>query len=321
MGDYLPHRILRNGHINTVYPTFFRSAFDITFERMRIDTPDDDFLDLDILKLNQTGVDKCKRVAILCHGLEGSSSSKYIIGTASILNDARWDVVAMNYRGCSGVINNQARMYHSGATYDLETVIKFFEEDYEEIHLVGYSLGGNLVLKYSGERNLKNSKIKSVVAISTPTNLKAGSLHLNKKSNFFYAKRFLQTLKQKVIAKHRQFPDLIELDYLKKVKTIYDFDDFYTGPFHGFNDADDYYSRCSSAQFLPTIKIPGLIINAVDDPFLPIDFYPFEEVEMNKNLMMLAPKYGGHVGFVQMGEKYYWEEEKIRDFLNEKSEV
>lgn len=315
MSHYLPNIILRNGHINTIYPTLFRKAIDVKFNRIRVVTPDDDFLDVDVLIKHK------KKVAILCHGLEGSSASKYITGTASILHDSLFDIVALNYRGCSGVMNKQFRMYHSGATDDLETIINYFNDDYQEIYLVGFSLGGNLVLKYCGERSCVNSKIKSVVAISTPTDLKAGSLHLNKRSNIIYTKNFLISLKQKVRAKHRQFPDKIKIDLLDTVKTIYEFDDVYTGPVHGFKDADDYYYECSSGRFLDDIKIPGLIINAIDDPFLPLDFYPFEKVKRNKYLEMKTPKHGGHVGFVQMGKKYYWEEERIKDFLIENSEV
>lgn len=312
--EYEPTLFLKNGHINTIYASLCRPAHVLSFKREKLYTPDDDFLDLDTLFKNN------RRLAILCHGLEGTSGSKYILATSSILSKNNWDIVAVNYRGCSGNINNQVRMYHSGATDDLELVVNLFKDAYREIHLVGFSLGGNLVLKYCGEAD-RSQTIRSVVAISTPTNLKAGSLQLNKPSNLLYTKKFLATLKEKIRLKHAQYPEIYKVEKLNEIKTVYEFDDYYTAPIHGFKNADDYYQKCSSAQFIESIKNPGLIINALDDPFLPNAFYPFEEVRNNKLMSILSPKNGGHVGFVKFGKKYYWSEEQIKMFLEKNSEM
>ena len=163
INHYQPSFLLKSGHFNTIYPTLFRKQEALPFLRKRINTPDDDFLDLDLLQ------NKNKRVAVLCHGLEGSSSSKYIVGIASLLHQNNWDVVAMNYRSCGEEMNKQARVYHSGATDDLQTVINFIEKDYDEIALVGFSLGGNLSLVYAGQQGEHiNAKIKAVATAATP---------------------------------------------------------------------------------------------------------------------------------------------------------
>ncbi len=312
---YKPGPVFRIGHLNTIYPTLFRRQKRPEYHRIEIDTSDGDFLHIDTLfKAN-------KRLVILCHGLEGSSESKYMIGAADLLSENNWDVAAMNYRSCSGVMNSNLRMYHSGATDDLHEVISAFEESYDEIALVGFSLGGNLCLKYTGERSDGiNTKIKSVVAISVPADLKAGSLNIGKASNFIYEKKFMITLKEKMREKAIDFPEQVNLDELEGLVKLYDFDDVYTGPIHGFSDAEDYYAQCSSKIFLKHIEIPAIIINALDDPFLPEECYPAEEASANEHIELILPKYGGHVGFVKFRQKHYWIEEMILSMINKHSE-
>lgn len=309
---YNPGLIFRNGHVNTIYSSVLRKLKDPHFKRVRIDTPDNDFLDVDTLQSDASGL------AILCHGLEGSSSSNYMKGTALHLHNNGWDVAAMNYRGCSGEMNRCLRMYHSGATEDLDTVISSFHNEYKHIALIGFSLGGNLVLKYCGERGSTiNPKIKAVTAISVPVDLKAGSLHIGRPVNFVYQKRFLITLKEKIRLKAKQYPDMLDVHKLNQVNTLYDFDDVYTGPLHGFKNAEDYYSQCSSKQYIADITIPGMIITAQDDPFFPEACYPVNEVNDNPNLQLQMPKYGGHVGFVLTNNQAYWNEIQTLRFVNE----
>lgn len=217
-------------------------------------------------------------------------------------------------------------MYHSGATDDLGAVIDYFlsadKYDYQEIALVGFSLGGNLVLKYLGEQgNRVDSRLIASVTFSVPTNLHAGSLNIGKKTNYIYEKKFLDSLTEKMKLKHEQYPDDITLELLKDIKTLMDFDDKITGPIHGFQDAIDYYTQCSSEHFIPDIKIDSLIINALDDPFLPEACYPYLLAKKNPSVQFLAPKYGGHVGFTLRGHKHYWAEKVIAGYLNEKSEI
>ena len=310
--EYQPPFFFKNGHINTFYPTLFRKELKVDFIRERLVTPDQDFIDVDLIQ-NQS-----KHLVILCHGLEGSSSSKYILGTSHILSQRNWDVAAINYRGCSGELNKNLRMYHSGATEDLQVVIDHYCDNYDLITLVGFSLGGNLVLKYIGEKgSVLNSKIKKGVALSVPLDLRAASLHIGKKSNWFYAQNFLKSLKEKVRQKSIQFPGQLDTKNLKRMNSVYDFDNTYTAPIHGFIDADDYYFQSSSIRYVNTIKIPTLIITALDDPFLPEECYPYELIEKNKLITFVTPKFGGHVGFSSINQLHFWNEVLIADYLDD----
>ncbi len=274
-----------------------------------METDDGDFIDLDLVN---NGANK---VAILCHGLEGSSGSKYIQGSSVILSQAGFDICAMNHRSCSGEMNRSAQMYHSGWTQDLDAVVRLMAARYEQIFLVGFSLGGNLVLKYSGEMKMAlEPKIKAICAISVPLNLHSASLKMEKLENRLYTWRFLKTLNEKIRQKHLDFPDQYNPIHLSKVKTVKDFDDFYTGPNNGFVDAKDYYDQCSADQFLKDIRVPSLILNAKDDPFLSKDCFPSETEIKNKLVKTSYPKYGGHVGFYLTGT-FTWCEIQIRDFL------
>jgi predicted alpha/beta-fold hydrolase len=221
----------------------------------------------------------------------------------------------MNYRGCSGEVNKTVRFYHSGATDDVDYLINFIEKDYEEIILVGFSLGGNLLLKYLGDGiyNL-NNKIKVATAISVPCDLESSMENLMEKRNTIYSKRFLKALKNKVLVKKDLMPDQISDEHLESIKSLKDFDDKYTAPIHGFKNACDYYNKCSCKQYLKHIKIPTLIINALDDPFLAEACFPFGEVEANKNLTLITPTHGGHVGFSSFSEDY-WTEKKVLEFV------
>lgn len=308
--NYRPLFPFRNGHLNSIYPALFRKRHQLPWQRQRMTTPDDDFLDIDVLK------NRNKRLAILCHGLEGSSESQYILGTADLLLENGWDVAAVNHRGCSGEINRQVKMYHSGATDDLHQTVQFFAKKYEEVALVGFSLGGNMSLKYAGEgRSDFSEKIKAVVAVSVPVDLSACSQELNKNSNWIYGKRFIDRLEKKVKLKYLQYPEIYPIHLLKKVKKLWDFDEYYTSRIHGFDGAEDYYAKCNSLQFLENIKVPTLILNAQDDPFLAPSCFPKKIAEQSKYVHLLASRFGGHCGFTTWGKKNYWEEFRVLEFL------
>jgi predicted alpha/beta-fold hydrolase len=309
--DYTPKFIFRNGHINTIYSSLFRKTKALPFRRKRIETIDDDFLDIDFIENGS------KKIVILCHGLEGSSSSKYIQATARLLAANGYAVAAMNYRFCSGEINRQLVTYHSGRTEDLHSVVNLVLPDYEAVYLVGFSLGGNLVLKYKGDGVYSmHPKIKATVAISVPVDLHGSAIELQKPKNLLYTWRFLITLAKKIKLKHQQYPDQIDLKQLKRVKRLIDFDEYYTSSLNGFSSARDYYAKANCKQFLGSIKLPALLINALDDPFLSDTCFPYAEAENNKNFSLMTPQYGGHVGFVSFGEENYWAEHQILWFLN-----
>lgn len=308
--DYKPSFFFKNRHINTIYSSLFRKTKPLSFKRKRIETLDEDFLDIDLIENGS------RKIVILCHGLEGSSDSKYIQATAKLLSLNGYSVAAMNYRFCSGEINRQLVTYHSGKTDDLHTVINFVLPNYDSVYLVGFSLGGNLILKYNGDGLFSLSpKIKANVAISVPVDLKGSSISLKRCENVLYRWRFLRTLSKKMFLKHQQFPNELDLAPLKKIKTLTDFDDFFTSKINGFKDAEDYYLKASSKQFIHNISKPTLLINALDDPFLSESCFPISEAEENSYFFLMTPIYGGHVGFISKGV-FYWSEIQILNFLN-----
>ncbi len=310
--EYRAPFFLFHPHMETIYPAVMRPVRFEQFERERIDTPDGDFLDID------WSLQGSRKLVILCHGLEGNSKRPYMRGMARHLSEIGFDILSWNYRGCSGEINNTPRYYHSGATDDLEAIIDhaIHKDRFSEIHLVGFSLGGNLVLKYLGEEWPGRKHITSGVAISVPVDLEGCSVEIHKSYNWLYSNRFLVSLKKKVKDKSARFPEMISDSDLSKVKTLRDFDDHYTAPLHGFRDSTDYYQSCSSVRFLENIDIPVLIINAENDSFLSESCYPEDEVRKNRHLQMLTPSRGGHVGFTsKSGLGTYWSEIVTGRFL------
>ncbi len=309
--EYKPPLLLRNGHANTMYPFLFRKKIAPSFQRERFITSDNDFVDLDFLKNDGS------KLAILCHGLEGSSESQYMQYTASLLAENGWEVMVFNFRSCSGVMNDTMQMYHSGWTTDLHEIITKYEVNYDRIALVGVSLGGNMILKYTTDQVYEvSNKIKSLVAISVPSDLSASSQKIISRQNKLYDIRFRVTLNDKIKKKYEMFPDQVQISNLDKVKTLWDFDEYFTGPLNGFDGAEDYYSQCSSKQFLHQVTLPTLMITAQDDPFLTQESMVFDIAKKNENLFFLAPKFGGHVGFTTFGQNYYWNEYKTLQFID-----
>lgn len=311
---YNPPFPFKNGHIATIYAGIVRKVTDLEQHRERIPLPDGDFLDLD---WSHAPV-KTDKMAILLHGLEGNAQRPYITGSAKQFVSAGFDVCAVNHRSCSGETNRLFRSYHSGATEDLEAVVNHVlsTRAYPQIHIKGFSLGGNMALKYLGEGRKIPEQVKAVIAVSAPCSLHSSLVELLKPKNFLYARRFRRHLIEKLRAKQQLFPELISDADIKKVITLKDFDDIYTSKAHGFKDAIDYYTQCSSLQFLPDIQIPTLIINAVNDSFLGPECYPEKEAENNGNLYLEMPKYGGHVGFYAPKNLTYTEKRALK-FLQE----
>jgi len=310
---YQPPLLFRNGHFSTIYSAKIRIAPHLIQKRERLNLLDGDFIDLDWSYSSS----KTEKLVILLHGLEGNAQRTYIQGAASHLNKNGWDAVAVNYRGCSGEPNKLYRSYNAGTTDDLQSVIQLILQKsiYTEIALNGFSLGGNLLLKYLGEREQVPSEIKKAVAISTPLSLKGSLEALQKTSNWVYRTSFLADLKKKYRQKIRQFPEKLSNKDLKLIKSLLDFDNIYTSRAHGFKDAYDYYKKNSSLQFLPQIKIHVLLLNAINDSFLSKDCYPIALAESSEYLFLETPKYGGHVGFYDKKNVFY-SEKKTLEFLN-----
>ena len=308
---YLPPFFLFGAHLETIYPALLRRVSLIPYTRERITTPDDDFLDLDWLEKDSD------TVVIISHGLEGNSSRPYIKGMARALHTAGFSVVAWNFRGCSGEMNRQLRFYHSGATDDLHTVVTHLIEKkhYRKIFLVGFSLGGNITLKYLGERNAPDA-IQKAVVFSVPLDLKTSCQKISRPANRIYSNRFLRSLKGKVLAKSR-FRKELNTSKLAGIRTLVAFDDCYTAPLHGFKDANDYYEQCSSIRFVHLIKVPTLIINTLNDPFLSPECFPKTLLSNHPHVKLEILSRGGHVGFTQFNKNgLYWSEQRALEFLS-----
>ena len=303
-----------SGHLQTIYPSLFRKVPLQTKQRERITTPDGDFIDLDWAREQNSD-----RLAILSHGLEGSSNAIYMQGMARALVHAGWNVLAWNFRSCSGEPNRRLRSYHSGATDDLQSVLQHVEQGkpYSRIALIGFSLGGNLTLKLVGDlgRNI-DPRICAAVAFSVPCDLAGSAKRLEHHTNRLYMHRFLKTLSAKVREKVQRFPGQIHTDGLAKIRSFRQFDHAYTAPIHGFSSAEDYWRQCSCSTQLDNITIPTLLINAQDDPFLTPSCFPLETARNSQQLYLEIPKHGGHIGFVQFRQgPLYWSEQRAVEFL------
>jgi len=316
--SYKPVRFLAGKHLETILPGLLRSVKKINPVREKIPTPDDDFLELDWYPKNSSVL------AIISHGLEGNSDRAYMKGMAKIFNDNGYDALCWNYRGCGSSLNNTAKLYHSGATYDLKTVVTHsLSKGYQQILLIGFSLGGNLTLKYAGEEGkLVDKRIKAVITFSVPLDLSAGCDQLAAPDNWLYSKRFIKKLKKKLLLKHLQFPDLIHINGLEKIKDLRSFDDKYTGPIHGFKNASEYYEASSALGFLKDIAVPTLIVNAKNDPFLPETCYPYKLTDTLTNITFETPDHGGHVGFMEINKQgYFWSEKRALSFASEHLDI
>ena len=313
---YKPSFLFKNGFISTVYSGLVRRVPGVKQERERITLKDGDFLDLDW----SYSESKTNKVVICFHGLEGHAQRPYVTGVAKLLNKNEIDAICVNFRGCSGEDNLKFRSYHSGATEDIEDIIDHVLslKTYSEIYLYGISLGANLILKYLGEREDVPNEIKSAIAISVPADLNGSCIELHKPKNRPYANRFLNHLMKRLLSKLNKFPEELPIEAFCSIKTLRDFDEVYTAKAHGFKDADDYYAKSSCLQFLPYVKTPSLIINALNDSFLSPACYPVKEAKNNPNLYLEMPQHGGHVGFIDKKNIYY-NEKRTLEFITKYS--
>ncbi len=311
---YVPEIWLRNGHVNTMYPYFFRKGSSPWQYRERKSTPDGDFFDVDWI---QSGPKK--KLLVLLHGLEGSSQSQYMKGFGHYFSTKGFHVAALHFRSCSGELNKTLTLYHSGFTEDLHVFLQGYQTEYAEIFLCGFSLGGSVCLNYMGRYNSGIQKnVVSAAAVSVPVDLYSSSEMLKKWENKLYTRRFLASLLRKINGKAAQFPGKIDVTPLPQIRNLWEFDELYTAPLHGFASAADYYTSCSAKPHLCQIVHPVLLVNALDDSFLPPACMPEKEAKENGALTLMMPKYGGHAGFATLKNKPYWIEQTVyRYFVKE----
>lgn len=296
---FRPSPWLPGPHLQTLGGKLLRPGSTLPVERVRLHTPDQDFLDLDVGPDPGRGAP----VVLILHGLEGSSDRRYVRSTLQTVFRAGMRGVAMNFRGCSGEPNLRPRFYHSGETGDLDLVVSHLRERFpgRALAAVGWSLGGNVLLKFLGERADRGPEhLEAAVAISVPFDLAAGARKLEGGVlGPLYARYFLRMLRKKVRWKRELLEGLIDVERALEAPTIWRFDDVATAPLHGFRDAADYYERSSSSRFLDRIRVPTLLIQSRDDPFLPVEELPEDAVEGNPFLASRFTHRGGHVGFVE----------------------
>ena len=304
---------LRTGHWETIFPAIFRRTRRVNYQRERLELSDGDFLDLDWIKK------KNKRLAILVHGLEGNTDRHYMKGMANFLSGNQYDILGMNCRSCSEEMNRHFRLYNHGEIEDLEEVIKHVDKDesYIEIFLVGFSMGGSIILNYLGRRGKEIPKtIKGAATFSAPTDLHDSVKKLDDPSISFYRKRFHRMLSDKIKRKALQFPDRIDISDLNNFEKWSEFDDRYSAPINGYRDAKDFYTQGSANNNIAGIQIPTLLVNALNDPILTPSCFPKVLAEAHPNFHLEITQKGGHVGFSWFGKSYAWSEWRTVEFFS-----
>jgi len=299
---------LPGGHLQTIYAAL-APAPRVAYRRERWETPDGDFIDLDWA--GETGP-----VLALFHGLEGSSASPYARVIAAQALALGWRCVVPHFRGCSGELNRLPRAYHSGDSEEIGWILKALSGKTGILHACGISLGGNALLKYLGEQG-ENAVIRKAIAISAPLDLAAAGRALDAGLNReIYTRIFLKTLKKKTFAKLNRKQISVDILRLKNARTFWEFDDTVTAPLHGFLGADDYWARASSGPWLGRIRVPTLVLNARNDPFMPgtaLDAAARLLRDAPSNVVLEFPRSGGHAGFPG-GNR--WLARRVIDFLS-----
>lgn len=304
-------------HGQTLAGKFIRRPPAISLTRERWETPDGDFLDLDFTM----DPDPARPLVLVLHGLEGSARRGYCLETYRALLGRDVAAVGLNFRSCSGEANRRARAYHSGETGDAAWVLERLRERFptRTLGAVGFSLGGNVLLKLLGERDDGGrGLVRAAVAVSVPYDLGAGADHLNHSTmGRLYARYFLRSLMGKARDKAHLLTERFDLEELARAQSLRAFDDLLTAPLHGFDSAEHYYRTCSSSGYLPGIGVPTLLLHSADDPFLPAGCVPVRAMEGNRHLHPVLTARGGHVGFVAGPPRRprFWAEDSAAKFL------
>lgn len=307
---------LPGGHLQTIYAAKCIAAPSTRLRRERWDTPDDDFIDLDFTDGNAGAP-----MLVMFHGLEGSSASHYARAMMHALAERGWHGVVPHFRGCSGELNRAPRFYHSGDSTEIDWIVRRLKQIADskgcaQFYVTGVSLGGNALLRWLGESGLDLPWVDAACAISAPLNLAGGGAALSRGFNKVYTRVFLETLKPKCERKLTQFPGLFDRTAMQRARNLYEFDNVVTAPLHGYRDTDDYWHRASACHVLPDIRVPTLVLNARNDPFLPERYLP---AHASSQVTLEFPERGGHVGFASgpWPGHHNWLPERILQFVTD----
>jgi uncharacterized protein len=308
---------LPGGHLQTIYAYFLKRETQLWLRRERWETPDNDFIDLDWLECS---ADRAN-LLVLFHGLEGCSSSHYAKSVMNYAACRSWRGVISHFRGCSGEHNRLVRAYHSGDSSEIDWILRRLKENNPsaKVYAIGVSLGGNVLLKWLGEQGDRALEIvEKAAAVSAPIDLAAAAGVLDRGCRkLIYTRYFLRTLKQKSLYKIAQHQLKIDLRQMVAASTFHQLDDLFTAPVHGFDSAEDYWEKSSSKRLLSYIRVPTLLLNARNDPFLPAAALP-DAREISPRVILEYPESGGHVGFVSgsFPGDFNWLPQRIFNFFD-----
>lgn len=306
--QFRPTGFLKNAHLQTVLASKVFKPKLVDTKRERIETPDGDFIDINIAQGDS------QHVVALFHGLAGCVESPYIQGVIAALKSCGFQAVLMHWRGCSGEPNRLGRAYHSGASDDIDWFIRYLDNRFADANLyaVGYSLGGNALLKYLGEQGDK-SPLKGAMAVSPPLVLSEGANQLDRGFAKIYQRYLLNLMRKQHEKKRLRYPDLNVPVAHKGLNTFWKFDNEITAPLHGYAGVDDYYTRCSARQYLSSIHVPTRILSARDDPFFTQAILP-DASELSDQITLEISEHGGHVGF--LSESGRWLDSHVAHTMN-----
>ncbi|MEO0066118.1 MAG: hypothetical protein RI983_1444 [Bacteroidota bacterium] len=316
--SFKPPLLQFNGHWQSIYPSLFRKVdFDYA-KRERLELSDGDFLDLDWSVTKK----KSDKLVIITHGLEGDSGRHYVRGMAKIFSANGYDALGWNCRSCSGEMNRLVRFYHHGDANDLRAVINHSIQQYgyKHIVLIGFSMGGSLTFRAIAEHSSEvPQQVKTAIGFSVPCSLKGSVDALSTSANRIYLNRFLKKLGKKIKLKSKLFPDQIDASGYDNIKTFIEFDNRYTAPLHGYENALDFYEKASVGPLLHQVAIPSLVVQSVNDPFLLPNCMPIETAKHHPCLFLEMPEEGGHCGFMIRGQSYTWAEIRALSFAEDTS--
>lgn len=294
-------------HIETIWSAKVAkphaTAQPVTYDRKRWTTPDNDFIDIDFLrrKVQET---PAKALWVMFHGLEGSSQSHYALAFARYAQENNLDFCVPHFRGCSGELNLAPRAYHSGDFEEIDWILRRIKAEQllqgrsVDIYAIGISLGGNALMRWAGEMGATaNQVVNGVVSICSPLDMTSSGIHIGKGLNrHIYTPMFLRSMKPRALQKLAQYPHLFDKQKMLASTNLYEFDNAFTAPLHGFKNTDDYWTRASAQPHLANVQIPALVIHALNDPFIPKDSLP-KPHEVGSFVKLWQPTNGGHVGF------------------------